>query len=98
MISLHKRTTLHRVTANDERVHEELELPILLPVTLTRLLCSLLRLFCCLLHLLESLPREGLRHPERFLIGSQRRAQDIERSLHWCTRQGLEGFLLLPDL
>ena len=72
--------------------------PSLLTVGLTRLVCSLLHLFRRLLHLLESLPREGLRHPKRFLIGSQRRAQDIERGLHWRTRQSLEGFLLLPDL
>jgi hypothetical protein len=61
-------------------------------------LWGLTRLVCSLLHLLESLPREGLRHPKRFLIGSQRSVQDIERGLHWRTRQGLEGFLLLPDL
>src|SRR5947209_13269414 len=71
----------HMVILHLRMLPLKLELPILLNVTLTRLVCSLLRLFCCLLHLLETLPREGLRHPERFLIGSQRRAQDIERSL-----------------
>src|ERR1700730_17783870 len=68
----------HMVILHLRMLPLKLELPILLPVTLTRLLCSLLRLFCCLLHLLESLPREGLRHPERFLIGSQRRAQILQ--------------------
>src|SRR2546421_4775251 len=67
----------HMVILHLRMLPLKLELPILLNVTLTRLVCSLLRLFCCLLHLLETLPREGLRHPERFLIGGQRRAQSL---------------------
>src|SRR3989440_12589795 len=60
----------HMVILHLRMLPLKLELPILLNVTLTRLVCSLL-------HLLETLPREVLRHPERFLIGSQRRAQSL---------------------